>query len=337
MPEHVLGDPLLIAVRNARPVIDDAVLQPTSDEALKMLEHVLSGEHAPALTGAGDRGRIRTPRRTPVRRILRPRLGAFATAAAAAAAVIVLVVSGLSGSRSLVDRAYAAVNVSNDVLHEVDLRSVARDDGFYERVEGWLQPGTGRTRVIEISGSRASTLNLISEWIVTSRGRVFHRVCLTGCRPRKFLASRRGWSDQGVVPPGTFGGPPEVLPGTFARWFGTAYRNRAVVADGTATFAGRRVARFESMATLLDSVTFWRPGTPRPATSRGHGSVLINWYVDPATAQPVGYTVLDCPNGQTRTCGAAVDTVRIASFQRLKPTAQNLALLSGPNAPRGAR
>jgi hypothetical protein len=114
----------------------------------------------------------------------------------------------------------------------------------------------------------------------------------------------------------------------------SAYRSGAVRPDGTATFAGRSVARFQSMAALLGTVVFWRPGTPAPAKAGGQTRLLVNWDVDRAAAQPVGYTVSDFTSDQPRSCGAPANTLRIATFQRLSPTPQNLALLIGP-APLG--
>jgi hypothetical protein len=64
---------------------------------------------------------------------------------------------------------------------------------------------------------------------------------------------------------------------------------------------------------------------------------VINWYVDPATAEPVGYTVSTCSSDQLRSCHAPGAMVRIITFQRLNPTAANLGLLTGPGAPAGAR
>jgi len=335
MREHALDDSLLMAVRNARPAIDGAILKPTSDEARKMLEQVLSGETPTVLKGAGgDRDRVRLPRRTPTRHISRPRIGAITAAAAAAVAVIVVVLSGVSGGPSLVDRAYAAVNVGDQVLHEVDIRTLAHDHGVSQTVEGWVQPGDGRARVISIERTPGDSLAIVSEWIVTASGRVYTRTCLSGCHPNSFIDSSTGWRTGGAF---GLSGSPQALPGTFAQWFRSAYRSRAVVSDGTATFAGQSVARLQSMSALLGTVVFWRPGTPPPASARGQQRLLINWYVDRATAQPVGYTVSGCSSDQTRSCGAPANTLRIATFQRLNPTPQNLALLTGPGAPRDAR
>jgi hypothetical protein len=75
-----------------------------------------------------------------------------ATAAAAAVAAAVIGLSAVSGAPSLVDRAYAAINAGDQVLHEVDLHNDAGVPGYYDRVEGWLLPADGRGRVINISG-----------------------------------------------------------------------------------------------------------------------------------------------------------------------------------------
>jgi hypothetical protein len=253
---------------------------------------------------------------------------------AAAVVVVVIVLSGVSGGPSLVSRAYATVNVGDQVLHEVDIRPIAHDHGVTVTVEGWVQPGDNRARVIQITRTPGDSLAIVSEWIVTASGRVFSRTCLSGCRPSSFVDGDTGWTSGGAF---GLNAAPQALPGTFAEWFRSAYRKGAVVADGTATFAGRSVARFQSMAALLGTVVFWRPGTPSPAKAHGQTRLLINWYVDRTTAQPVGFTSSGCTSDQTRSCGPPANTVRIATFQRLNPTPQNLSLLIGPGAPRGAR
>jgi hypothetical protein len=334
MREHPLDDPLLTAVRTARPAIDAAVLEPTSEEAVNMLEQLLSGEGA---------ARPQASRRAPLprRRIFRPRIGALATAAVAAVVVVVIVLSGISGSPSLVDRAYAAVNVSDQVLHEVDVQTEPNLRNYSQRLEGWLLPANGQARLIIIYGYKSTPF--VTEWIITAKRHAFTRACLAYCHPQRFMNSSGGWSNEGVPRPG-FGGSPTTIPGTYAQWFRSAYRERAVVADGNTTFDGRTVAHFQSMAELLDNLVFWRPGTPIPASIRDNGNSfirrsigVINWYVDPATAEPVGYTVTTCSSDQLRSCHAPDTTVRILTFQRLNPTPQNLELLIGPGAPAGAR
>lgn len=133
------------------------------------------------------------------------------------------------------------------------------------------------------------------------------------------------------------------MPGTFASWFRTAYRSRAIVADGTATFAGKRAARFQSMAPAsANTMVFWRPGArpPRGAQGSSFGGaayLLIDWYIDPATAQPMGFKTFLCTSENVRSCQRPASTTRIATFQRLDPTPQHIALLTGPNAPAAAR
>lgn len=67
---------------------------------------------------------------------------------------------------------------------------------------------------------------------------------------------------------------------------------------------------------------------------------LVDWYIDRATAQLVGFKIWSCAADHTRSCkarGAPDAITRIVTSQRLHPTPQNLAQLTGPNAPRGAR
>jgi hypothetical protein len=342
MPEQELQDPLLAAVRNARPAIDDAAVAPTSPDALEVLERVLQGESsglAPSVDSAPGQ-RIRGRPRAATRHLLRPRIGAIATAAAAAVAAAVIVLSGISGGPSLVDRAYAAVNPSDQVLHEVDIQNDG-PPGYSYRVEGWLLPADGQARVISIWGYKGSPF--VSEGIITVTGRVFARVCLSRCRPASFIRSRSRWAPEGRIAPGSFGGVPGTLPGTFANWFRTAYHDHAIAAVGNATFDGKHVARFQSMIpTFASKIVFWRPGTPPPLSARKDRSgaapyTLIDWYVDPATAQPVGFKASPCAGEEIRSCTRPFSTTRIVTFRRLDPTPQNLALLTGPNAPAGAR
>jgi hypothetical protein len=109
------------------------------------------------------------------------------------------------------------------------------------------------------------------------------------------------------------------------------------------TFAGRRVAQFQSMETQVGETTVsWRPGMPPPVRARNPHYIyaLIDWYVDPATARPVGFKAWGCMGDQIRSCErrqGPPSTTRIVTFQRLDPTPQNLALLTGPGAPPGAK
>jgi hypothetical protein len=271
---------------------------------------------------------------------LRSSIGAIATAAAAAIAAAGIVLSGISGGPNLVDRAYAAVNPGYQVLHEVDIEREG-SPGYSTRVEGWLLPADRRMRVIRIWGYKRTPF--VSEWIITATGRVFSRTCLSSCHPASFIDGSSKWAPEGRVAPGTLGGPPLNLPGTFANWFRTAYHDHAIAAVGMATFEGRRVARFQSMAPSFGSRTvFWQPGTPPPASvhKQALGAepyTLIDWYVDPVTAHPVGFAAFACANDQIRSCKHRISTTRIVTFERLDPTLQNLALLTGPNAPSGAR
>lgn len=333
MTDQQLQDPLLEAVRKARPAIDDAALSPASENALTLLERVLSS--------AEPRGPSARRGRPPIWR-LRPTVGLIGTAAIAGVAVVAILLSGLSGTRSLVDRAYAAIDVGDQLLHEVDLTSEPRLPGFYDRVEGWLRPADGRARLIEISGYRQSHGAIVNEWLITATGRVFARSCLS-CRSGdagSFINGHSAWSSEGSAAPGTFGGPIGDLPGTYARWFRAAYRAHAIVPAGATTFAGRRVARFQSfIAGGGASVVAWRPGTRPPATVRVDHNfyALVDWYIDPATARPVGFGTYSCSSQEVGSCKAAGRIVRIVTFQRLGPTAESLALLTGPGAPLGAR
>lgn len=350
MTEQLLEDPLLRAVREARPAIDEAVLTPTSADALKVLERVLQGVDRGISAESEATGRRRRIRRGLVpapRGIWRPRFGAIATAAAAAVAAAVIVLSGVSGGPSLVDRAYAAINAGYVVVHEVDIQTDRGLPGYYDRTEGWLLPADGRARMTDISGYEQHPYRTVIEWIVTASGRVFGRACLANCRAgnvSSFIDGRTGWQYDG-----RYGALRSLgfglvgrLPGTFAGSFSAAYKAGAIVPDGTATFAGKRVARFESMESLGQPSVSWRPGTPPPASARKQRLgkdryTLTEWYVDPSTAQPVGFAVGACTGADVGSCGAPISTTRIATFQRLAPTPQNIALLTGPNAPAGAR
>lgn len=268
---------------------------------------------------------------------LRLRIGGITVAALAAIAAAVIVGLGLSGSSSLVDRAYAAINAGYMVVHEVDVQNYG-PPGFYDRTEGWLLPADGRARVIESAGyTGARYVNYIKEWIITSSGRVLGRACLTHCVVSSFVRSRSRWeyagTERALAPLGG-GLAPSILPGTFAQHFRAAYRVHAIVAEGTTTFDGRRVARFASAeAAVGTGWVDWRPGTPAPASVKQHEQrVIMYWYIDPATARPVGRRVWGC-TGSCRRPGGPSFTTRIVVFQRLQPTAQNLAELTGPGAP----
>jgi hypothetical protein len=289
--------------------------------------------------------RTRTPRRsTHVRR----RIGAVVIAAAVAIAAVVIGLTGPSGALSLVARAYAAVNVGDQVLHEVDISDDPGAPGFYFRVEGWLLLD-GRARLIDISGDKRGRYRNVSETIITATGRGFARNCY--CRSgqvRSFLDGRRvvgqrpplvtGWVSEGG--PFLSGG---TLPGTFARWFRAAYRSHAIATDGTTMFGGKRAARFRSMTegfgptSTGGRMVFWRPGTPPPASARNrHGypyATLIHWYVDPGTAQPVGFREWYCRSEKLTSCVGPATTTRIVTFQRLGRTPQSLAELTAPGAP----
>lgn len=85
-------------------------------------------------------------------------------------------------------------------------------------------------------------------------------------------------------------------------------------------------------------IVFWRPGTPPPPSARKQLSglqtyLVIDWYDDPGTAQPVGFTASPCTRVEVRSCTRPFSTTRIATFQQLEPTPQNLAQLTGPGAP----
>jgi hypothetical protein len=350
MREQEFEDPLLMAVHKARPAIDDAALSPASADALRVLERVLHGEGSalwPTVDSPRGQHRLGARPRAAIRRILRLRIGAIATAAAAAVAAAVIVLSGISGAPSLVDRAYAAINAGYEVMHEVDVQTYSSPRGFYNRLEGWLRPADGRTRAIQVSGYRRARYVTIIEWIINANGDVFTRACPGNCRSDRissFIEGRSRWVSEGRVAPGTgFGLTPGTLPGEFARWFRSAYRSHAIVDAGTAMFDGRRAARLQSMTpTVGPRIVFWRPGTPPPLSARQHRIAgapytLVDWYVDPATAQPVGFTASPCAGEAIHSCRRPAYTTRIVTFQRLDPTSQNLALLTGRNAPPRAR
>jgi hypothetical protein len=128
------------------------------------------------------------------------------------------------------------------------------------------------------------------------------------------------------------------LPGKYARDFRAAYRAGALVPEGNATLAGKRVKSFQSMESQVGSRTvYWRPGTPPPASVRSsrNSDALVAWYVDRSTAELAGFKVWGCAAGHSVSCErrSGPRTVRIVTFQRLAPTPQNLVLLTGPGAP----
>jgi hypothetical protein len=268
-------------------------------------------------------------------------------AIAGAAAAVVIGLSAVSGAPGLVDRADAAINVRDQVLHEVDITDFRRHryGVFYERTEGWLLRAHGAARVIEILGyERARYVSDIFEWIRTATGRVFARTCLNYCRSTEigsFINGRSRWADEGRIPGGAL--VPPILPGTYAGELQAAYRVHAAVPKGITTFAGKRVNSLQSMEAYVGpALVSWRPGTRPPVRVRNaHGGyALVEWYIDRATAEPVGFKTWGCAADHILSCkarGAPVATTRIVTFQRLDPTPENLAQLTGPNAPRGAR
>jgi hypothetical protein len=278
------------------------------------------------------------------------------SAAAAIAAAAVIGLGAASAAPNLLDRAYAAANVSDHhVLHEVDVTDYARSryGVFYDRDEGWLLPADGRARAIEIHGyERARYVSDISEWIITATGRVFERTCFNYCRSTRvgsFIDGRSRWAYKGTkqllqgLGVGLF---PATLPGEYARDFGAAHRVRAAVPKGIKTFDGTRVESFQSMERYVRTAwVYWRPGAPPPMSVRDPRplsamSALVDWYIDPATARLLGFKVWGCAANHLLSCrarGAPSATTRIVTFERLDPTRENLAELTGPNAPRGAR
>lgn len=241
-----------------------------------------------------------------------------------------------SRSQSLLDRAYAATNVGeHQVLHEVDITGTHRTTRV--RIEGWLLPADGRARVIDIDFGP-----FVSEWIITATGRVYGRGCLAYCHPRSFIDGRSRWENEGVWVATSFSGPWGTLPGTYARMFRASYRAHALVPDGTAEVDGKRLARFKSLGTVLGRFIAWRPGTKPPIKARNsrYGYSRLEWYVNPSTARLIGFGAWGCMADETSPCGGPKHpplAIRIVTFQRLDPTPQNLALLTGPGAPAGAR
>lgn len=209
------------------------------------------------------------------------RLLALAIAAAAVAAVVIGL-SGLFGLPRLVHPAYAAINVRDEVLHEVDVSDYghSRYGAMYDREEGWLLPADGRARAIDIEGYERDPVTIsINEWIITAKGHVFSRSCVAyfGCRVGSFVDGRSRWVYEGTersvrgLGAGLF---PGTLPGQYAQGFQAAYRVHAAVPKGSTTFAGKRVKIFQSMRAgfYVPSrgavFVYWRPGTPPPATVR---------------------------------------------------------------------
>ncbi len=137
---------------------------------------------------------------------------------------------------------------------------------------------------------------------------------------------------------------PGTLPGGYAREFRAAYRVRAAVPKGITTFAGKRVKSFQSIEAGVGTAwIYWRPGTPPPVmVRRAHPPfyALVDWYIDWATAELVGFKTWGCAAGHIRSCGtrgAPATVTRIVTFQPLDSTPENLVQLTGPNPPRGAR
>lgn len=273
-----------------------------------------------------------------------------AIAGAAAVAAVVIGLGAGSGAPSLVDRADAAINVRDQVLHEVDVSDYAstRYGVSYNEDEGWLLPADGRGRVIQFDGyKRARYVSDLSEWIITATGRVVRRVCFAYCRVSSFINGRSRWAYEGTertLQGLGFGLFPGTLPGELAREFRAAYRVHAAVPKGITTFAGKRVKSFQSMeaAVVGTALVYWQPGTSPPVRVRdAHPPTyaLVDWYIDRATAELVGFKTWGCAAGHIRSCkarGAPDNITRIVTFQRLDPTPKNLAQLTGPNAPRGA-
>jgi hypothetical protein len=216
------------------------------------------------------------------------RLRAVAIAAAAAVAAVVIGLSGVSGAPGLVDRADGAINIRDQVLHEVDVTDYRpnRYGDFYDRTEGWQLPANGEARVIDVMGyERARYVSDIIEWIITATGRVFERTCFNYCRSTKigsFINGRSRWTDEGLIPLGALG--PPILPGTYTRELQAAYRVHAAVPKGMTTFAGKRVNTLQSMEAYAGAVLVsWRPGTPPPARVRDAGRVsalVAGWLQD---------------------------------------------------------
>jgi hypothetical protein len=238
--------------------------------------------------------------------------GSLVIAGTAALAAVVIGLSGVSGAASVVDRADAAANARDQVLHEVDFGTYfyahSRLGVSYNRTEGWLLPADGRARVIDVSGyERARYVSDASEWIITATGRVFERSCFNYCLSAKigsFINGRARWHDNGRIPVSAFDGP-QILPGTYAREFRAAYRVHTAVPKGITTFAGKRVDSFQAMQGDGGTApVFWRPGSPPPVSVRNAHPpfyALVDWYTDRATAELVGFKAWGCTLAQART------------------------------------
>jgi hypothetical protein len=371
MSDHELEDRLFLAVRDARPEIPDHVLSPAGPNALGVVERVLRGsENGPstvprAASGKPNRRGARGPR---ISRRLRPRRLAVAVAAAATIAVGVVGLTGVSGAPSLVDRAYAAISASDQVLHEVvDTRispgpaphdcgrpevlklrikgklkvvevgapSDCNSRSSYEQLEEWLLPADGRVHVITRYGGGGGP-NLVGEGIITSSGRAFWRVFVND-KPQAFMCRpycSLGWNR---LRPGDSNGS-SWRSENFVSAFQTAYKGHELVADGQGTFDGRRVARYRSIYRYPAEPGRVAPRGTSASPSSAYQYTITEWYIDPAAARPLGSTTWQqCTSDSISSCTGGTVTERILTFQLLDPTPQNLAHLITPDAPAGAR
>jgi hypothetical protein len=116
----------------------------------------------------------------------------------------------------------------------------------------------------------------------------------------------------------------------FVAQFRRAYETGRLTADGPSTFNGHRVVRYRSIS----------------PDSGSH--LIIEWYIDPRTARPVGASEAFA-SGQAfcsrptpahtpgPRCTNAVAIATLVSFEVLPASPQNLAHLIARNPPKAAR
>lgn len=231
--------------------------------------------------------------RPPRRRLVARRRLVIAVPVVAAALLVSLPLALKGTGQSLAAKAYAATAPGDTVLHEVVVSNWTTDGGGprgTERLQGWYRPADGRAHRV-IRGDEGST-----DVVVATDGHVSVRSPDTeryGLQPPQSAAfTEKNRTD-------------------FLAEFRTAYARHALHPAGRGTFDGRNAARYTA--------------------SEDGGNRTVDWYIDPDSALPLGAVERLRVLGDARGDSLKTQTLtrRLTTFERLDPTPENLAKLSG--------
>ena len=217
--------------------------------------------------------------------------------ASAAVAVCALVASIglLHGTRppDLAERAYAATNPHNGIIHEViETRSVVPSAvlgtrGSTERTELWVRPADGTWRAVSPEVENA----VGADGALRSWNRAENRVhTMSAQELQGRLASGAPGFDR--------------LGRDVVASFRAAYERESLRDAGVAKFAGQDVRRYRAVQ----------------SDAAGENTYEQTWYISIATTLPVGVTV----RATSARHGSTVSTTTVQRHETLAPTAENL-------------